>query len=113
MADAVVYGGVAWLSGVVAAHQEFDGFEAEVRAVLANADDRLARAGASRSMLLHVTVHVADISLMPRFNAVWETWLIGAHRPARVAVQTPMVDQRFSVAVSCVAAVANAPVDDA
>lgn len=113
MSEAVLFGGIAWLSGVVAADQEFDGFEAEVRAVLANADSRLTRAGASRSTLLHVTVHVADISLMPRFNAVWETWLIGAHRPARVAVQTPMVDQRFSVAVSCVAAVANAPVDDA
>jgi enamine deaminase RidA (YjgF/YER057c/UK114 family) len=111
MADAVVHGGIAWLSGVVAAHQEFDGFEAEVRAVLTNADNRLARAGASRSTLLHVTVHIADISLMPRFNAVWETWLVGAHRPARVAVQTPMVNQRFSVAISCVAAVATTPLD--
>jgi enamine deaminase RidA (YjgF/YER057c/UK114 family) len=112
MSEAVVYAGIAWLSGVVAADQEFDGFEAEVRAVLANADTRLARAGASRSTLIHVTVHIADIALMPRFNAVWEAWLIGVHRPARVAVQTPMVDQMFSVAVSCVAAVANAPVED-
>ncbi len=112
MSEAVVYGGVAWLSGVVAAAHEFDGFEAEVHAVLANADAQLAKAGASRSTLLHVTVHIADISLMPRFNAVWKAWLIEAHRPARVAVQTPMVDQRFSVAVSCVAAVAIAPVED-
>jgi enamine deaminase RidA (YjgF/YER057c/UK114 family) len=83
-------------------------FEDEARAALAAADALLDRVGSDRSALLHVTVHIADLVMMPRFNAVWTGWLDGAPPPARVAVQTPMVDPTYSVAVSCVARILGA-----
>lgn len=105
MSQATIFHGIAFLAGQVAGARPFADFETEVRAVLANVDLALAAAGSDRARLLHVTVHIADIALMPRLNPVWQDWLAGATPPARVAVQTPMVDSRFSVAMTCIAAV--------
>jgi len=103
MSQATVFNGIAWLSGQIGAGGPHDSFEDECRAALAKADGLLAQVGSHRGALLHVTVHIRDLGLMARFNPVWIVWLDGAIPPARVAVQTPMVDSAYCVAVSCIA----------
>lgn len=105
MSQATVFNGIAFLAGQIGAGGPHQSFEAECRAVLAAVDGLLARVGSHRGALLHVTVHTRDLSLMARFNPVWTDWLCAALPPARVAVQTQMVDPAFSVAVSCIARV--------
>ena len=105
MSQATITNGIAWLAGQIGAPGPHPSFEHETRAVLAAADALLARVESHRTARLHVTVHIVDLALMPRFNDVWTDWLDGAAPPARVAVQTPMVDPSFSVAVSCISRV--------
>lgn len=108
MSQATVLGDIAFLAGQIGAEGPHDSFEAEARAALDAADRVLACVPSHRGALLHVTVHIYDLDLMPRFNIVWQDWLKGIDPPARVAVQTRMVDPAFHVAVSCIAAVTTA-----
>lgn len=103
MSQATIYNGMAFLSGQIGAGAPHDRFDSECRAVMDRVDQLLAQIGSARHALLHVTVHITDISMMPEFNKVWSQWLDGMPLPARVAVQTPMVDPVFRVAMSCVA----------
>ncbi|WP_417600095.1 Rid family hydrolase [Pararhodobacter oceanensis] len=103
MSQATICNGMAFLSGQIGAGAPHDSFDAECRAVMARVDQLLSEIGSARSALLHVTVHITDISMMPQFNEVWRHWLDGMPLPARVAVQTPMVDPDFRVAMTCVA----------
>lgn len=103
MSQATVFNGIAFLSGQIGAPGPHPDFETECRAALAAVDRLLANVGSHRAALLHVTVHMRDLGLMPRFNPVWIAWLDDALAPARVAVETPMVDPAFSIALTCIA----------
>ena len=103
MSRAVIHRGVAYLSGQVAA-RPCGSFEEEARACLAGLDAALAEAGTDRGRLLSATVYLADLRRIAAFDAVWEGWVPCDALPARVAIQTPMVDPGRSVAVQAIAA---------
>ena len=107
MSRAVIHRGVVHLSGQVAP-RPCASFEEEVRACLAALDATLAEAGTDRARLLSATVFLADLRRIAAFDAVWEDWVPAEALPARVAIQTPMVDPDRSVAVQVAAAMPDA-----
>ena len=60
--------------------------ETQTRQALAQLDRHLAEAGTDRSRLLSVTVYLADITLKPGMNAVWDAWIDPACPPQRACV---------------------------
>jgi 2-iminobutanoate/2-iminopropanoate deaminase len=107
--QAVVHGGLAWLSGQVALHPETgrvagDTVEEQTERVLQNLSAVLEAAGSSWDRVLRVTVYLADIGEFGRFNAVYERMLGGA-RPARSTVQAGALPLGLRVEIDAVAAV--------
>lgn len=78
--------------------------EEQTRQVLARIDDHLAEVGSDKSKMLHVMIHIKDISQVARMNAIWGEWLGDAPRPARTCVQASMASADCWVEMTVVAA---------
>lgn len=79
--------------------------EEQTERTLLNLEAVLKAAGSGRDWVLRVTVHVSDISLWGRVNAVYAEFF-GDHRPARTVVPTRDLHYGFLVEIDAVAAVA-------
>ena len=84
-ARAVVHGGLAYLSGIVAQDKTLD-VKGQTEQVLAQIDGFLADAGTDKSCILSATVYMADLSRKDAMNEVWMAWLDPSCLPARAAV---------------------------
>lgn len=82
---AVVHGGVAYLSGIVADDKTRPTKE-QTAQVLSKIDTLLAGLGTSKSRILSATVYLADLGEKDEMNAAWMAWMDPAHPPARAAV---------------------------
>ena len=107
--QAVVHGGLAYLSGQVpldpASGKLVDGaIEEQTRRVLANLAAVLAAAGSSWSRVLRVTVYLADITDFAAFNRVYADTLGGA-RPARSTFQVAALPFGARIEIDAIAAV--------
>jgi 2-iminobutanoate/2-iminopropanoate deaminase len=107
--QAVVHGGLAFLSGQVPldpATGKLVGSEIEeqTRRVLANLAAVLAAAGTSWSRVLRVTVYLADISDFAAFNRVYADTL-GSARPARSTFQVAALPFGGRIEIDAIAAV--------
>ena len=108
-AQAVVHGGVAYLSGQVPLDPATGelvpgGIEAQTRRVLANLAAVLEAAGASWRSVLRVTVYLADIGDFAAFNAVYAETL-GDARPARSTFQVAALPLGARIEIDAIAAV--------
>jgi len=88
--QAVVHGGVAYLSGQIGLDPESgrlvsDDFETQARQVMRNLAAVIEAAGAGLSDILKVNIYLVDMADFPALNAIYADWL-GAHRPARATV---------------------------
>lgn len=83
--SAVVYGGVVYLSGVVA-DDKSQPMGGQTEQVLRKIDAVLASAGTNKSRILSATVYMADASLKDEMNAAWMAWVDRANLPTRTAV---------------------------
>ena len=90
--QAVSHGGMLYTSGQVGINpstgQLVDGFEAQVRQVLANLTAVLATADASMSSVIKATIFVTDLDNFPILNELYGE-AMGDHRPARSTVEVP------------------------
>ena len=103
MSRAVVYGGLLYSSGHVAA-QPGD-LASQTRDVLAKLDDVLAQAGSSRSRILNANVWLADIGDFDVMNEVWESWIDRSAPPARATVESRLAGPEYRIEIAIVAAV--------
>jgi 2-iminobutanoate/2-iminopropanoate deaminase len=108
-AQAVVHGGIAYLSGQVPldpASGKLVGatIEEQTRRVLANLAAVLAAAGSGWSRVLRVTVYLADIADFAAFNRVYADTLGGA-RPARSTFQVAALPFGARIEIDAIAAV--------
>jgi 2-iminobutanoate/2-iminopropanoate deaminase len=108
--QAVIHGGVAYLSGQVPldpATGKLVGatIEEQTRRVLANLAAVLAAAGSSWNQVLRVTVYLADIGDFAAFNRVYAEVLGGA-RPARSTFQVAALPFGARIEIDAIAAVA-------
>jgi 2-iminobutanoate/2-iminopropanoate deaminase len=107
--QAVVHGGVAYLSGQVPLDPESGKLvgatiEEQTRRVLANLAAVLAAAGSSWNRVLRVTVYLADIGDFAAFNRVYADTLGGA-RPARSTFQVAALPLGARIEIDAIAAV--------
>ena len=99
----VTHNGTVYLCGQVANDYEAD-LEEQTRQVLARIDDHLAEVGSDKTKILHVMIHLKDISQAARMNAIWGEWLGDAPRPARTCVQAELAKPNTWVEMTVVAA---------
>jgi enamine deaminase RidA (YjgF/YER057c/UK114 family) len=81
----VVYGNLVFLSGVVADNKLLPRKE-QAQQVFAKIDRTLAERGTSKSRLLSVTIHLADLSKKDEMNEVWKNWVDHSNLPTRTCV---------------------------
>ena len=107
--QAVVHGGLAYLSGQVPLDPSSGKLvgatiEEQTSRVLANLAAVLAAAGSSWNRVLRVTVYLADISEFSAFNRVYADTLGGA-RPARSTFQVAALPFGARIEIDAIAAV--------
>jgi enamine deaminase RidA (YjgF/YER057c/UK114 family) len=103
LSGAVVAGGMVWLAGQVADDAGLDA-EGQTADILRQIDGLLAEAGTDKRALVSVTVVLADIRDAPAMNRAWDRWLDTGAKPARMTIQAPLVDPRWRVEITGVAA---------
>jgi enamine deaminase RidA (YjgF/YER057c/UK114 family) len=88
--DTVIHNGVAYVSGAVPADTSLD-IRGQVAQVLAELDQRLARAGTDKSNLLSATIWLTEVNRdVAAFNEVWNAWVVPGRLPARACVQAAL-----------------------
>jgi enamine deaminase RidA (YjgF/YER057c/UK114 family) len=104
--DAVVWNGVAYVSGAVP-HDGSTDIADQTRQVLAQIDEWLKGAGTDKSKLLFAMVWMVDVNRdVAAFNKAWSEWLGSGPKPARACVQSAL-QGAGAMEVAVVAAVTN------
>jgi 2-iminobutanoate/2-iminopropanoate deaminase len=109
--QAIVHGGVAYLSGQVALDPATgklrgDSIEEQTEQVLANLREVLRAAGSDFDQVLRVGVYLTDMQDFPRFNEIYGR-AMGASRPARSTIQVAALPLGARIEIDCVAVVAG------
>lgn len=86
MSQAVVYGGVAYLAGMVA-DDPVPSVADQTRQVLAKIERILAAVGSDKARILKANIWLADIRRFDELNAVWDAWVAKGQPPARATVE--------------------------
>jgi enamine deaminase RidA (YjgF/YER057c/UK114 family) len=82
---AVVHGGIAYLSGIVADDKSAD-MKGQTADILAKIDAILAGVGSDKNRILSAVIYVSDQALKDQMNEAWMEWMDPAHPPARACV---------------------------
>jgi enamine deaminase RidA (YjgF/YER057c/UK114 family) len=104
MSQAVVYGGVAYLAGIVA-DQLVPSVTEQTQQILAKIDRLLALAGSDKTKILKANIWLADISRFSEMNAAWDAWVAKGHPPARATVEAKLAGPDYLVEIMVEAAV--------
>jgi enamine deaminase RidA (YjgF/YER057c/UK114 family) len=70
-----------------------EGIEAQTEQALRNVETLLREAGLSLGDVVSCLVHLSDLSLFQRYNAVWEHVFASEPRPVRTTVGAPLLDE--------------------
>lgn len=103
LAGAVVHGNVVYLAGQVADNPSLDA-EGQTADILRQIDALLAEAGTDKSRLLSCQVFLKDIRDVGGMNRAWDAWLDAFNPPARATVEAKLVDPRWLVEITGIAA---------
>jgi enamine deaminase RidA (YjgF/YER057c/UK114 family) len=103
LSGAVVHGNTIYLAGQVADDVSLDA-EGQTADILRQIDALLAEAGTDKQHLLSCQVFLADIADVAAMNRAWDAWLDTANPPARATVGAKLVDPRWRVEITGIAA---------
>ncbi len=101
--DATVFKGIAHFVEVPA--DTSAGIEAQVMAVLLQAEQTLLSIGSDKSQLLSATIYITRHEDVPLINAAWEAWLPLETAPSRACVKVELLDPAMRLEIAFVAAV--------
>lgn len=87
LSKAVVAGGFVFLAGLTTRDKSKD-ITGQTADVLDQIDSYLARAGASKSDLVHVNIWLNNIADFEKVNAIWDAWVDHGNAPARATVES-------------------------
>jgi enamine deaminase RidA (YjgF/YER057c/UK114 family) len=104
MSQAVVYGGVVHLAGIVA-EDLVSSVADQTRQILAKIDRLLAMAGSDKTRILKANIWLSDIRRFDELNAVWDAWVPQGHTPARATVEARLAGPGYLVEIMVEAAV--------
>ena len=107
ISQAVVYGNLCFVSGMVARDPAtgktvVGGLAEQTRQVLRNIEAVLKAAGTSREYVLKTDVHLTDMSQFSEFNREWEEFFPN-NPPARICTQAGALGPTFLVEIDAVA----------
>ncbi len=85
MSQAVVHGGIVWLSGQIG--EASDDLEGQTRACLAQVEALLSQAGSAKSHIIKMEIWLADLADFDAMNAIYEAWLDRENPPARATCE--------------------------
>lgn len=105
MSQVVIYNGVIYLAGQVAARAPGGSVAEQTKDILARIDELLKEARSDKSKILSATIWLTDMSTFPEMNAVWDKWVVEGATPARATVEAPkLAGPAFKVEIAIVAA---------
>jgi enamine deaminase RidA (YjgF/YER057c/UK114 family) len=104
MSQAVIYNGVVYLAGQVAADCPGAPVKEQARNILERTDKLLAAAGTDKGKLLQVTIWLADMRTFEEMNGVWDSWVLKGATPARATVEAKLATPGYTVEMSFIAA---------
>ena len=107
ISQAVVYGNLCFVSGMVARDPAtgktvVGGLAEQTRQVLKNIESVLKAAGTSREYVIKTDVHLVDMSQFELFNKEWEAFFPN-NPPARICTQAGALGPTFLVEIDAVA----------
>lgn len=103
MSEMVVHNGTIYLAGQIADDAAAD-ITGQTQQVLAAIDALLARAGSDKSRLLRAEIFLVDLADFDAMNAVWQSWVVPGHTPARATVQAALAHPQWKVEIVVTAA---------
>lgn len=103
LSSAVIHGDTLYLAGQVADDPSLD-TEGQTADVLRQIDALLAEAGTDKSRLLSCQIFITDITEIAAMNRAWDAWFDRANPPARATVEAKLVDPRWRVEITGIAA---------
>ncbi|CAN5659869.1 MAG: RidA family protein [Pyrinomonadaceae bacterium] len=106
--QAVVYNGLVFVAGQLAidpqsGERKLGSIEEQTEQVLKNVEEVLKAAGSDMTLVLKMTVFIADISLWERVNDAYSR-VMGEHRPARAVIPTKDLHHGFLIEIDAIAA---------
>ncbi len=112
-AQAIVHGGLVYTSGQIPLDPktgELVGGEIEdqARQVFANLAAVLGEAGTSLSEVIRASIYLTDLSLFPRVNAVYASFMTGDPLPARSTIGVASLPLGADIEIDVVAAIPGA-----
>ena len=102
--EAVVHGGITYLSGQVAEATIGFGATEQTHEVLRLIDSLLSRAGTHKGRILTATVILANMADYPDMNREWDAWVMPGAAPCRVTFQGLLARPEWRVEISVTAA---------
>jgi len=103
MSEMVVHNDTIYLAGQIADDDTAD-ITGQTQQVLAAIDALLARAGSDKSKILRAQIFLVDLADFTAMNAVWETWVVPGHTPARATVQAALANPNWKIEIVVTAA---------
>ncbi|MFW5679910.1 MAG: RidA family protein [Pseudomonadota bacterium] len=104
MSQAVVHGDTVYLAGQVAQSAPGESVAAQTKAILAQIDALLTKAGTDKSKLLSATIWLTDIGTFNEMNEVWDAWVAPGNAPARACVESKLAAPQYTVEIGVIAA---------
>lgn len=104
MSKAVVHGNTVYLAGIVADHPKGKSITEQTKDIVSQIDGLLAKAGSDKSKLLSANIFMADMANFAEMNAVWDTWVVPGHTPARATIEAKLATPDYQVEIMVVAA---------
>ena len=105
MSKAVVHGNTVYLAGQVADTSKGASVAEQTQEIVGIIDELLKEAGSDKTKILSATIYLADISTFPQMNAVWDTWVVAGHTPARATVEAKLAAPEYTVEIAVIAAI--------
>ncbi|NUB43112.1 RidA family protein [Fertoebacter nigrum] len=102
MSEAVIHNGTVYLAGQVG--KPGGSVAEQTRDCLAEVDRILTAANSDKTRILSAQIWLADISTFAEMNAVWDTWVVPGHTPARATGESKLAAPDYLVEVIVVAA---------
>lgn len=111
MSQVVVHNGVVYLSGQVAEGR--GGVRTQTTEILGKIDRLLESVGSDKSKILTATVYLRSEGEHPNMipsdfeemNYAWKEWVDRQNPPARTTVKVLLVDEKYKVEITVVAAI--------
>ena len=105
MSKAVVHGNTVYLAGQVADKTKGASVADQTQEIVGIIDALLAEAGSDKTKILSATIYLSDIATFPQMNAVWDTWVVQGHTPARATVEAKLAAPEYTVEIAVIAAI--------